>query len=261
MGIFDKFASRDELLKAVEAAIQTQTEKRAGEDGAPETEVDVYFLANDAQAAADDFKAKYDAEVKNAQNMRKRAQTAETSLAELKQENARLAATLEEFSKLNPEKQRDEIHRLMEEIGKLKADNKALNDQVEPLTHVIADYKAKENDRIIEKALVDEATKLGVRPEAMRDVMFRKSMLEVNDIGTVQTKGEGTPIAEFLKSEFDASPLWHPQSQGGGSNPGTAPGKVDSAALFQQAKQNKDVSGMLANAPEFKGMTLGPQQN
>ncbi len=58
MGIFDKFASRDELLKAVEAAIQTQTEKRAGDNGEPETEVDVYFLANDAQAAADDCEAK-----------------------------------------------------------------------------------------------------------------------------------------------------------------------------------------------------------
>ena len=260
MGIFDKFASRDELLKAVEAAIQTQTEKRAGENGEPETEVDVYFLANDAQAAADDFKAKYDAEVKNAQNMRKRAQTAETSLAELKQENARLAATLEEFSKLNPEKQRDEINRLMDKVGKLKADNKALSEQVDPLNRIIADYKAKENERIIDKALVDEAAKLGVRPEAMRDVMFRRSLLEVSDIGTVQTKDGGTPVAEFLKSEFDASPLWHPQSQGGGSNPGNAPGKLDSAALFQQAKQNRDVGGMLANAPEFKGMTLGPQR-
>ncbi len=48
MGIFNKFASRDELLKAVEAAIQTQSEKRAGENGEPNTATEVFFLANDA---------------------------------------------------------------------------------------------------------------------------------------------------------------------------------------------------------------------
>lgn len=260
MGIFDQFSSRDELLKAVDAAIQTQTVTREGENGEAASEVEVFFLVNEAQSAADGFKAKYDAEVKNAQNMRKRAQTAESQVAELKQENARLVATNEEFSKYNPEKQRDEINRLLAEIGQLKADNKGLTEQHAKLNEVITDYKSKENDRIIEKALVDEAAKLGVRPEAMRDVMFRRSMLEVSDIGTVQTKEDGTPVAEFLKSEFDASPLWHPQSQGGGSNPGNANGSMSSEALYQQAKQNHDVGGMLANAPEFKGMTLGPQR-
>lgn len=259
MGIFDKFASKDELLKAVEAAVKSEKVTQEGENGAPGQEREVFFLTNEAQGLADELKTKYDAEVKNAQNMRKRAQTAETQIAELKQENARLQATNEEFSRYNPEKQRDEINRLLAETGQLKADNKALTEQRAQLDKIISDYKTKENDRIIEKALVDEAAKLGIRPEAMRDVMYRRSMLEVSDIGTVQTKEEGTPIADFLKSEFDASPLWHPQSQGGGSNPGSSSVKADSATLFQQARENKDISGMLANAPEFKGATLGNQ--
>lgn len=261
MGIFEQFGSKEELLKAVEAAIQSQTVKTQGENGAQE-EKDVFFIQNDAQGLADELKAKYDAEIKNAQALRKRAQTAETRVSELEKENARLIATNEEFSKYNPEKQRDEINRLLAETGELKADNKRLTEERGKLDKVILDYKTKENDRIIEKALVDEATKLGIRPEAMRDVMYRRSMLEVSDIGTVQTKGEGTPIADFLKSEFDNSPLWHPQSQGGGSNPGTGNGRPDSATLFQEAKKNKDVGGMFANAPEFKGATnfQPPQQ-
>lgn len=257
MGIFDQFASKEELLKAVESAIQSQTVKAEGENGAPGKETEVFFLANESQGLADELKTKYDTEVKNAQSLRKRAQTAEAQVAELKQENARLVATNEEFSKYNPEKQRDEINRLLAEVGQLKADNKGLSEQSDKLHKTIAEFQTKENDRIIEKALVDEATKLGVRPEAMRDVMFRRSMLEVSDIGTVQTKEDGVPIADFLKSEFDASPLWHPQSQGGGSNPGTGNGRPDSTTLYQEAKSKGDIQGMLANAPEFNGATFG----
>lgn len=257
MGIFDQFSTKEELLKAVEAAIQSQTITTEGENGAPGKETEVFFLSNEAQGLADELKSKYDTEVKNAQSLRKRAQTAEAKVAELQQENARLVATNEEFSKYNPEKQRDEINRLLAEVGQLKADNKGLTDQSAKLHKTIAEFQTKENDRIIDKALVDEATKLGVRPEAMRDVMFRRSMLEVSDIGTVQTKGEGVPIADFLKAEFDASPLWHPQSQGGGSNPGTGGGRPDAATLYAEAKQKGDIGGMIANAPEFNGQTLG----
>lgn len=259
MSVFGKFNTREELMKALEAAIQTEKVKPEGEDG---KETEVFFLPNDALGAADEIKAKYEAEIKNAQNLRKRAQTAETQVAALQQENARLVATNEEFSKYNPEKQRDEINRLLAEVGQLKADNKGLAEKIDPLNKVIANYKHQENERIIDKALIDEATKLGVRPEAMRDVMFRRSMLEVSETGTVQTKGDGVGVAEFLKAEFDASPLWHPQSQGGGSSPGTGSGGMSSEALYQKAKADNDVAGMLQNAPEFKGVTLGkPQQS
>ena len=258
MGIFDQFQSREDLLKAVESAIQTKTVKPEGDGGGAER--DVFFIADESQSALAELKAKFETAVKDNQNYRKRAQTAESSLAELKQENARLAATLEEHSKFDPEKQRDKINSLLDEIGKLKADNKALSDQVDPLNRVIADYKAKENERIIDKALIDEAAKLGVRPEAMRDVMFRRSLLEVSDIGTVQTKEGGVPVSDFMKTEFEASPLWHPQSQGGGSNPGTSGGSPSPEALYQQAKEKRDIGGMFTNAPEFKGVTFGSRE-
>ena len=254
MDIFGKFASREELLRAVEEAIQTEKGIADAEGGEPR-ESELFFLKNDAAAGADELRARYEAELEAARELRARLADAESRADRLTKENARLTATNEEYSNYNPEKQRDEINRLLEEVGRLKADNRGLNEQIEPLNRLIADYKRKEDDRTIDKALVDEAVRLGVRPEAMRDVMFRRSMLTVSDLGTVQTKEGGIGVAEFMKSEYDASPLWHPQSQGGGSAPG-APSKADSGELYREALRKKDFEGMLANAPEFKGVTL-----
>lgn len=256
MGIFDRFNSREELLSAINSAISETIE--SNEQG---EEQKYYSLSDDSQAVLAELKSKFESAVKDNQNYRKRAQTAESKVSELEQENSRLKATNEEFSKYNPEKQRDEINRLLAEVGQLKADNKGLNEQIDPLNKIIADYKSKEQERLIDKALIEEATKLGVRPEAMRDVMYRRSKLEVSDIGTIQTKGDGIGIAEFMKSEFDASPLWHPQSQGGGSNPGNGNGTLSSEALYEQAKQNGDIDAMFANAPEFSGLSLDGLDN
>ena len=58
-----------------------------------------------------------------------------------------------------------------------------------------------------------------------------------------------------MKAEYDASPLWHPQSQGGGSMPGASE-KAPSGELYREALEKNDFEGMIANAPEFKGVTL-----
>lgn len=250
MDIFDKFRSREELLRAVESAIESEkVPPGEGTDAGGEPVEYFYLRAGDGGPRQ---RPQYSAELRGA---RQRLSECEARVRELAQENARLAATNEEFSKYNPEKQRDEINRLLEEVGRLKADNKGLNEQIAPLTQLIADYKQKEDDRTIEKAIIDEAAKLGVRPEAMRDVMFRRSLLTVSDLGTVQTKADGIGIAEFMKAEYDASPLWHPLSQGGGSSPG-AGGSVPSGERYREAVRNNDFEGMIANAPEFKGVTL-----
>lgn len=250
MSIFDRFNSKEELLKAVESAITSQTVQN------PETgeSTDYFTLADEPFR---ELKQKFDTAVKDNQNYRKRAQTAETRVSELEKECSRLQSINDEYSAFNPEKQREEINKQIQIIGTLKSQNEELSKKIEPLTEIIADYKAKENNRLIEQALVDEAAKLGVRPEAMRDVLFRRSLLEVSDIGTIQTKEGAVPIADFMKSEYEASPLWHPVSAGGGSNPGTADNTLSSDALYQQAKKNGDLAGMFANAPEFNGTTLG----
>lgn len=249
MTIFDRFSSRDELIKALEGAIQT----KKGDDG-----TETFFIADESQSNLSELQTKLADEVKESQKQRKRAQAAEADLKEARQENARLVATNEEFSKYNPEKQREEINRLLAEVGNLKADNKSLSEQIEPLNKVIADYKGKENDRLIDQEIVKAATELGVRPEAMKDVMYQRSMLEVSDLGIVQTKGDAVPVRDFIKSEFDASPLWHPRSEGGGSHPGTASGGIDSQARYSEAKSKGDFGGMCANAPAFQGVTTGP---
>ena len=253
MNIFDKFDSRDELLRAVEESIVSE-QAEEGPDGTAER----FYLKNDAAAETEGLHARLEAEAEETRQLRQLLAAAESRAEQLAKENARLAATNEEFSNYNPEKQRDEINRLLEEVGRLKADNNGLAEQIEPLNRLIADYKRKEDERTIDQALIDEAARLGVRPEAMRDVMFRRSMLTVSDLGTVQTKEDGIGVAEFMKSEFDASPLWHPQSRGGGSSAGAA-SKADSGELYREALRKKDFEGMLANAPEFKGITLSQQ--
>ena len=252
MNIFEKFDSREELLRAVEESIVSEPAE------GPEGSAERFYLKNAAAAEADGLRAQIESEAEGARQLRLRLTAAEARAEQLAKENARLAATNEEFSNYNPEKQRDEIKRLLEEVGRLKADNCGLAEQIEPLNRLIADYKRKEDERTIEQALIDEAARLGVRPEAMRDVMFRRSMLEVSDLGTVCTKEGGIGVAEFMKSEYDASPLWHPVSRGGGSSPG-ADAKADSGELYREAIRNKDFEGMLANAPEFKGITLHQQ--
>jgi hypothetical protein len=248
MGLFDKYETRESLLEAVDQSIRTLP----GEGNTLFYQLEPEELP---EGELDELRERLERERRTTAEYESRWKESETALKGVREENARLAATNEEFSKYNPEKQRDEINRLLEEVGRLKADNKGLCDQIAPLNQVIADYKRKEDDRTIEKALVDEAAKLGVRPEAMRDVLFRRSMLTVSDIGTVQTKEEGVGIAEFMKSEFDASPLWHPQSQGGGSTSGVAT-KTTSGELYREAMKNKDFEAMMLNAPEFKGVTL-----
>ncbi|MBR5416154.1 MAG: hypothetical protein IK105_09495 [Thermoguttaceae bacterium] len=160
MDIFGKFASREELLGAVEEAILCEKETVGAEGGAPREE-ECFFLKNDAAAAADEIRARYEAQRGEAKELRARLAEAESRADRLAKENARLTATNEEFSNYNPEKQRDEINRLLEEVGRLKADNRGLNEQIEPLNRLIADYKRKEDERTIDKALIDEATALG----------------------------------------------------------------------------------------------------
>ena len=245
MGLFDRYDTRDGLLEAVAELVKSERDEESGKEE--------FYLEPDPESGVM-MSEQLETERAMAEEYEKRWKESESVLKEVRNENARLLATNEEFSKFNPEKQRDEINRLLEEVGRLKADNRELTGMIEPLNQVIADYKSKEDERLIEKALIDEAAKLGVRPEAMRDVMFRRSMLCVSDLGTVQTQ-DGVNVAEFMKSEFDASPLWHPLSAGGGSQPGKS-GNTPSGELYREAVEKRDFEGMIQNAPEFKGVTL-----
>lgn len=83
MGIFDRFTSRDELLKAFESAIKSQIVKQEGKDGA-EVEVEEFYIDNDAAGEAAEWKSKFNAEVESSKKYRKRAQEVESQLAELR---------------------------------------------------------------------------------------------------------------------------------------------------------------------------------
>lgn len=239
MSIFDKFETKEALLSEIEKSILSEK----SEDGK-----ESFFINDESKEEARELKGKFDAEVQNAKNLRKRAQTAESEVNTLKEEVERLKATNAEFSKYNPEKQRDEISRLLTEVGQLKADNKSLKDKIAPLTQTIADYRKSEDDRRIEKEIIDVATKLGIRPEAMNDVLYRKTKLHVSDTGIIETE-DGVTVYDFIKSEYDSSPLWHPRSEGGGSNPGTSGKGNDNTVLYQKAKEQGNIAEMIKYAP------------
>ncbi len=233
------FGSVDELLAAVKAEIS-----EVDTDG-----VKTFAIENDGE-----IQSKLSNEIKQSQNYRKRAQEAEAKLSEIEQEKARLAAENEELNKLNPEKLRDTIQGLVKELGTVKADKAALEQQFEPLKTKVSDYEKRDIVNRIEKELVDTATELGVRPEAMRDIRLRASQFIVNDLGLVTTS-DGTMVKDYLKTELNESPHWLPTSVGGGSNPGGISGNLDNKALFEQAKKSGNIGDMLKYAP-----TLGESE-
>lgn len=244
MSIFNVFSSKEELLQAIESAIQTKPNDEDGQE--------VYFLANENS----EIQAKLDAEIRQSQSYRRRAQESESKIKEYEREIARLNSTNEELSKLNPEKQREQIVELTKQIGSLKADKDELEKTIAPLNEKILGFERKETRRTIESELRNAASELGIRPEAMRDVLLRAPNLTIGETGVVQTQ-DGVMVRDYLKSELSESPHWLPTSQGGGSSPGTGAGKLDNIALYEQAKAKKDFAGMIATAKPYEGVQLG----
>ncbi|MDO4587889.1 MAG: hypothetical protein Q4C95_11430 [Planctomycetia bacterium] len=243
MSIFNAFAKKEDLINAVSDAVLVRT----NENGEIE-----YYIDN----GSNDLKTRFDSEVKQSQNYRRRAQEAESKLKEQEQEIARLTASNEEFVKLNPEKQRETISNLINENGTLKAKKAELEKQLEPLRLKISDFEKKETRQKIEVELNNVAAELGIRAEAMRDVRLRANQLTINDVGLVSTP-DGTLVKDFLKSELEQSPHWLPPSNGGGSNPGTFGGKVNDNAIYEQAKAKGDLDAMIGAAKPFCGLTHG----
>ncbi len=243
MSIYDIFPTREALIEELTKSIQTKTNDEGEE---------TFFIEN----ALGDLKAKFDSEVKQSQSYRHRAQEAENKIKEIEREISRLTMTNEELSKLNPEKQREQIMDLTKQIGSLKADKEELEKSIVPLNERIHGYEKKETQRTIESELRNTAVELGIRSEAMRDVLLRSSGLTIGETGLVQTP-DGVMLRDYLKSELENSPHWLPPSKGGGSSPGNSAAKLDNEALYEQAKAKGDFATMIGTAKTFEGLTLG----
>ena len=240
MGKFTEFSSKEELLAAIEAEIvETQNE-----DG-----VTVYSLSN---KEAENYRAKYEAEVKNSQTQRKNKQAAEKELAEMRALNESLVEQVEELNKLNPEDLRKSLQQYVNEKTELAKKIKELQAEVEPLREENAAFKAEKTTATIKKALLEEARKRNCRDSALRDVERLAGDFIVDpDTDLIVRKKDQKLVSEVLDEEISLSPHWLQPSQGGGANPSPT-GNVSNEAKFRQALKGNDFDAVLANAPRVQ---------
>lgn len=234
MSIFDDYESKDALLRDIQAEIAEST----NDDG--ET---VYRLVN---RQAETYRAKYEAEVKNAKSQREKKREAEDKLAEIMKQRDQELIELEELRKLNPADVRKTLTDYAEKAAAAEGKIKALQGELEPLRAQNEEFKARETRTRIENELTSGALKMNCSESALRDVKRLAPMFHLNEAGVAVTD-DGKLVVEVLQEEIAQSPHWLKRSQAGGANPGAA--AMTSEARFQQALRGKSFSDVISNAP------------
>ena len=237
MSIFDGYETKEELLRDIEAEITEETNDEGGR---------VFRLQN---KLADAFKAKYDAEVKNARSQREKKQDAEARLAELTKLRDEELLELEELRKLNPKDMRATLKRFANSSAESAAKIEALEKELKPLREQNAAFKAREVREKIENELVTNAIKMNCCETALRDVKRLAPMFHLNDAGVATTE-DGKLVVEILQDEIEKSPHWLKRSQSANAAP-SATG-VSSEARFREALKGKSFADVINNAPRQK---------
>lgn len=234
MSIFDDYQSKDELLRDLEAAIV----ESKGEDGTT-----TFRLPN---GAAETFRAKYEAEVKNAKGQREKKQEAEAKLAELTALREKELVELHQLREMNPNDLKTTLQKYVDQTAESTAKIKALEKEIGPLREANQAYKARETREKIEAELVANARKMNCCDSAMRDVKRLAPMFRITESGVIMTE-DNKLVPEVLQAEIEQSPHWLKRSQSGGVNPGNSP--LTSEARFREALKGSDFGAVLANAP------------
>lgn len=234
MGIFDEYSDRESLLKDVAAEI-TETKNTDG--------TTVYRLQN---RDADTYRAKYDAEVRNARSQREKKQEAEAKLAEITALREKDLLELEQLREMNPADLRATLQKYVDQTAESTAKIKALEKELAPLKAENEEFRAKEVRDKIEAELVKEARRLNCCETAFRDVKRLAPLFHINDAGIVVDK-DNKLVPEVLQAEIEFSPHWLKRSQSAGANPGGSP--IPSEAQFREALKGNNFDAVLANAP------------
>lgn len=122
-----------------------------------------------------------------------------------------------------------ENRRLQNELNTLSEQNKATAD--------------KYRKTVISSSLHTAASKAGVDPAALEDVLLRGSFFEVTDDGKVVTSDEGLDADSWLGNIKDSKPHWFTGSSGGGARGNTTEGTKGGTNVFKQT--NKSVASAL----------------
>lgn len=234
MSVFDEYKDRASLLKDLEAEI-TEAKNANGET--------VYRLPN---RDADNFRAKYEAEVKNAKSQREKKQEAEAKLAEALAAREKDSVELEQLRAMNPADLKATLQKYVDQTAESTAKIKALEKELEPLRASNQEYKERETRQKIETELVDAARKLNCCDSALRDVRRLAPLFHISESGIV-ISNDNKLVQEVLQEEIKQSPHWLKRSQSGGTNPGSSP--LSSEAKFREALRGNDFTAVLANAP------------
>lgn len=234
MGIFDEFNDKDELIKALTSEIQ----EVRNSDG-----VIAYRLQN---RDADTYRAKYEAEVRNAKSQREKKQEAESKLAELTAQHEKDLIELKQLREMNPDDLKSTLQKYVDQTAEATAKIKALEKELVPLRAANEEYKAKETRQKIEAELVETARKMNCCETAMRDVKRLAPLFHITETGVIMSN-DNKLVLEVLQSEIEQSPHWLKRSQSGGSSSGGA--QMTSEAKFRDALKANDFAAALANAP------------
>lgn len=235
MSIYDGYESKEALLKDVELEIDEETTDGGGV---------VYRLRN---KPFETYKAKYEAEVKNAKSQREKKQEAEAKLQELTQQREKDLVELEELRKSNPQDVRATLERYASQKADADARIKALERELEPLRAQNAEFKERETRRRIEQELTTNAVKMNCCETALRDVKRLAPMFHLNDAG-VPVTDDGKLVVEVLQDEIEKSPHWLKRSQSANASPNGGYSS-SSEARFREALRGTSFADVISNAP------------
>lgn len=233
--IFEDFSDKQSLIDAVASAIV----EAQNDDGTT-----VYRIPN---KDAETFKAKYEAEVRNAKNQREKKQEAEAKLAELGAQHEKDAIELQQLRELNPADLKATLQKYVDQTAESTKKIRELEQELVPLREANQKYQDRERRTQIENELVSAALKLNCCETALRDVKRLAPLFVINEAGLVVSKDGNRLVQEVLQEEIEQSPHWLKRSQSAGSNPGT--GALTSEAKFREALKGNDFAAVLANAP------------
>ncbi len=231
--MFKHYKSLDELFDAIKSQVKNEN----GEYFIPEPKTD-----------SGELQARLDKEIESNKKYRQRAQEAERTAEELKNTVSQKESLITELNGINPSEMREKAQKLATEIAEAKARAEKLEKENVPLREELEKFKSRDREMTIKKALVEEATKLGVRPEAFRDVERLASQIKVDEVDGLLYSTDGKRLADFVTNEIKQSPHWLPVSAGGNSSSGNA-GLDNRTEKFAAAQKEGNIAEMIANAP------------
>jgi hypothetical protein len=130
-----------------------------------------------------------------------------------------------------------------------------LADKLEEITNSKTKYKSLYQTKIMDDALRDVATKAGVRPEAIPDVLLRANTLfSLGSDGSVEARtsdgkllknedGNVVTPSVWMESLKESSPHYWPSSEGSGARGGNITGDADTTEKLAALAKKGDMQG------------------